>query len=346
MTWERLENRSLTIAEAIDLPNDDGLPVLVVVSKLSFRFDPTAPEQRALRLAARPIRRFESADPAGGVRYPRDFSLPFPGTECALVGTAHPSRVPAESKLLTMQVGTVKKAVRLFGPRVYMKSPAGVRPGPAANVVSTPLRFDHCYGGYEPGEPQHRVAENPIGRGFAVDPDKLVGVEAHRLEPAHPIGLHAAAGCFAPIDFAWAPRRDLAGTYDDAWRRTRAPAAPRDQDARYHSAVRPEQRSATHLTLPLGIVLLGFGGDDEIHLEIPAYGIDVVTEIRGGTGDSYPAPLSRVVVDLDERVIELGFIAHVPLPMKWEKLRSVRILANGSLPENVQPPRTSSVVAP
>ncbi|MFO0615804.1 MAG: DUF2169 domain-containing protein [Polyangiaceae bacterium] len=334
MWRDLLENASYTSVDARDAADDRDEDLLIVVSKLAFRFDSSG----RLKVVARPVRKDDVPDGAGGMRYPSDFSLPFRGTECAVVGTAHPSRAPAESKVVSFAIGSVEKSVRLFGPRVYMKTPAGVRPGPSANVVSTPLRFEHCWGGHAGAD---HVAENPVGKGFASDPTRLVGTEAHRLEPVSPL-LHASAGCFAPIDASWAPRCDLAGTFDESWRRERAPGAPADRDDSYHSSVRPEQRSRAPLTLPLPIRLRGFGGDDEADLLVPAYGIHVVSELHRGTGEAHDAPLTRVIVDVDARVVELAFVAHVPLPMKWAKLRAVRVLARGSLPDEVKPGPTST----
>ena len=332
-----LVNRSMTIADADAVVDDEGRDVLVVVAKLSFRFD----EQGKLRVAARPVRWNAVSSAITGLRYPRDYSLPFPGTECAVVGTARPSRVPTDSKLLSMRMGTVQKVVRLFGPRVFMKTPAGVRPGPAAHVVATPVSFEHCYGGQDFEE---SVRENPLGIGFSPHSERLIGTEAYRLEPVEPIGLHASAGCFAPIDAHWAPRVDYVGTFDEGWKRKRAPAAPKDRDPRYHSCVRPELRSTAALKLPFSVELKGFHGDDEVTLDLPSYGVDVVTDLHGsGESIAFDAPLSRAFVDIDERVIELSFIAHVPMPMKWEKLRAIRVLARGSLSEELQPRRLSSV---
>ncbi len=329
MWRDRLENRSFTVADASNTMADDGSDVLVVSAKLGFRYD----ARGKVRITARPVRDYDARDEGGGFRYPRDFSLPYRGTDCLVVGTALPSAAPTESRIVTMTIGTVRKSVRLHGPRVYMKGPRGVRPGPSANIVSTPLRYDFVYGGHEPGLAEEEPA-NPIGRGFSVDPERWVGLEAHRLEPVDPT-LPAAAGCFAPIDAGWSPRREHAGTYSDAWRRKRAPAPPRDRDAHYHSAARPEQRSTFALKLPVTIALSGFIGDDATEIELPAYGIEVLSELHSGTPREHDVSLSRVLVDVDERVVELSFTAHVPLPMKWEKLRRVDVLATESLPPEV-----------
>jgi hypothetical protein len=331
MWKERLKNSSYTLVDAMDLVGDDGDDLLVVSAKLAFRFDADG----KLRLAARPLRRFDIGFETGGLRYPCDFGLPFRGTDCIVLGTAHPGLVPVESRVVSMRVGTVKKAIRVHGPRVYMAGPRGVRPGPSGNVVTTPITFDHAYGGFEPHSIEREHA-NPIGRGFAVDPSRLVGTEAHRLEPAEPIGLPASAGCFAAIDTDWQPRAGYVGTYDEKWRRTRAPIAPADRDARCHSVVRPEQRSSSPLKLPFSIELCGFRGDDETTIELPLYDVRVSSELARGSGDVHETTLSRVLVDVDERVIELLFTAHVPLPTKWEKLKFAHVLAVGSLPDDVK----------
>ena len=221
-----------------------------------------------------------------------------------------------------------------------MSTRRGVRPGPSANIVKTPLRYDFVFGGSAslPGEPNsfERDPHNPLGRGFALAPESLLGKEAHRLEPEQPMGLPPSAGCFAPIDVNWEPRRSFMGSYDDPWSTTRAPIPPRDRDPRFHSCARPEQRSEAALTLPFPIDLQGFVSDEATALALPAYGIRVVSELHGGTGESHVTLLDRVLVDVDERVVELSFVAHIPLPMKWEKLRTVRVLAVGSLPDDVK----------
>jgi hypothetical protein len=334
MIWkEQIRNASFTLVDALDLVADDGSDVLVVVAKLSFKFD----DRGRLRLVARPHRRNDVVDELGAPRYPADFTLSFEGTDCVVLGTAHPGIVPADSRFVSIAVGSVRKTVKLFGPRVYMSGPRGVRPGPSGNIVVTPLRHEWAYGGRALGTVD-REYHNPIGRGFSVKPEELVGVEAHRLEPLEPSTIHASSGCFAPISSDWAPRRDLCGTFDEAWRRRRAPTAPRDRDPLFHSVVRPEQRSRVALTLPFAIELRGFTGDDATKIELPAYGIRVMSELFDGATAIHDSPISRVTVDVDERVVEINFVAHVPLPMKWEKLRAIHVSALGSLPDEMKLP--------
>lgn len=324
-----LKNSTYTTVDAVDRMDDHGRDVLIVASKLSLRFTLSG----ALRLTARPVRRRDEGDGMGGVRFPHDFPLDRPGTDVLLVGTCLPGSAPASSKLVSFTVGPLKKSIRVHGPRVWMKTPFGMRPGPSAAVVATPLRFDHVFGGRDGDAYDPR---NPIGRGFAVNPDSLIGTEAHRLEPADLNALPPTSGCFAPIDCSWEPRRSLVGTYDDAWRSDRAPIAPRDRDPLFHSDALPEQRTQSPLKTPLDIEIAALYGDQTARLAIPEYGVAVTIEIERAVIAPEMAKLARVLVDGDERVVELLFVAQHPLPRKWEAIRAIRVTAPNSLPDEIK----------
>ena len=326
---DRLTSSTTTIVDAVDRVDDDGHDVVIVASKLALRFDGDG----ALRLTARPLRHHATSDGAGGTSFPHDFPLERPGTDVLLLGTCLPGRVPSASRIVSLAVGPMKKSIRVHGPRVWMKTLVGVRPGPAANLVATPLRFEHVFGGRD-GDASD--ARNPVGRGFAINPDSLLGTEAHRLEPTDLTTLPPSSGCFAPIDCNWAPRRSFAGTFDDEWSRRRAPVAPRDRDARYHSDALPEQRSQRALTTPLAVEIAGLHDGEPTRLTIPEYAVTVTTEVENQPPNTGPASLTRVLIDADARVIELLFVAQRRLPRKWEALRAIRVTTPSSLPDEIK----------
>jgi hypothetical protein len=330
MTFEdRLTNATATTVLATDRIDDDGRDVLIVASKLSLRYD----LRGALRLTARPIRHRSELDEAGGVRFPHDLPLDRPGTDVLLIGTCLPGRAPATTRLISLAVGPIKKSIRVYGPRVWMKTPLGVRPGPPADIVATPLRFDFVFGGRDA---EAYDARNPIGRGFASNPDALIGEEAHRLEPADLTAIAPTSGCFAPIDCAWEPRRAFAGTYDDAWRTKRGPIAPRDRDARFHADALPEQRSSRPLATPLAVDIVGLYGGDALRFTLPEYSVLVTTEVGDEPPLDVSASLVRVLIDADARVVELLYVARRRLPRKWEALRAIRVTAPSSLPDAIK----------
>lgn len=324
-----IKNATATVVDAVDRMDDQGHDMLVVASKLALRFDLTG----KLRLSARPLRHTATADGVGGVRFPHDFPLERPGTDIFLVGTCFPGRVSATTRLVSFAVGPMKKTIRLYGPRVYMKSPLGLRPGPPAPIVATPLRFDHVFGGYEGDEAEHR---NPIGCGFTRNPDSLVGKEAHRLEPADLSTLKPTSGCFAPIDCNWEPRRSLVGTYDKNWRDNRSPIPPKDRDPVYHSDALPEQRSSRPLVMPFVVELSGIYNEDTLRLHVPEYRVVLTTEVDRQDPIVSEANLVRVLVDTDDRMIEFLYVAHRRLPRKWEALRAIRVTTLSSLPDEIK----------
>ena len=63
--------------------------------------------------------------------------------------------------------------------------------------------------------------------------------------PNQPIAVwkdRPAPAGFNAIDCAWSPRRELAGTYDEHWRRTRFPSWAQDFDPRYHNYAPKDQQ--------------------------------------------------------------------------------------------------------
>jgi hypothetical protein len=324
-----IKNSTSTVVNAVDRMADDGHDNLIVASKLSFRFDLAG----KLLLTAKPLRHYDVSDEAGGLRFPHDFPLDRPGTDILLVGTCQPGRTSATNRVVSFSVGPMKKSIRVYGPRVWMKSPLGIRPGPAAALVPTPLRFDHVFGGRDGDEYDPK---NPIGRGFSKTPDVLVGKEAFRLEPADIASLDKTSACFAPIDCNWEPRRSFVGTYDAAWSENRSPIPPRDRDSRFHSAALPEQRSPRPLLTPMVIEMAGLYGEDTVRLQLPEYRVIVTTEIDRQDPLVLETNLVRVFVDADTRVVELLFIARQRLPRKWEALSAIRVTTPNSLPDEIK----------
>lgn len=322
-----IKNATNTTVDAIDRLADDGHDVLVVAAKLSLRFDTTG----ALRLTARPLRQAAESEADGSIRFPQDFPLERPGTDVFLVGTCLPDRIAASNRIVSFGVGAIKKSIRVFGPRVWTKTALGIRPGPAANIVPTPLTFAHVFGGrdgdtYEP--------RNPVGRGFATKPENLLGKETQRLEPFNADDTVLTSACFAPIDCGWEPRRSFMGTYDAQWSAHRSPIAPKDRDARFHSDALPEQRSLSRFKLPLDVNIAGLYGNTSFRFLLPEYAVHVTFDDLGDT--TVHAQLVRVLVDGDARIVELLYVAQRRLPRKWEAVGGIRITSPNSLPDEIK----------
>lgn len=311
-----------------------GRDVVVVVARVAYQVSLQGAPRRVLA----PIRRGDELDTAGGLRAPDDLAADEkPGTDVGLVGTAHPPRVAGQrSAYAWLSVGGLRKVITVHGPRVYGKTWRGVAPSdPAPLVDPVPLRYDLAYGGVDPVTLK-REPTNPIGRGFASDPALLVGKPAPQLEPmaegvTEPHPAHAA---FAPIPPQWEPRRALAGTYDAAWARGRAPVRPRDFDPRHWCWSVPGLYSPTPLMGDEQVEVGGVLPEGVWRFRLPRYAVAFEASIEGRRAP-YPTHLDGLFIDADARVVELTWRAAIPLPKKWDRLERIHVLGAGELSDEV-----------
>lgn len=151
---------------------------------------------------------------------------------------------------------TWSKALSVTGPRHF--GLLGVSQPEAATEVA--IDWQHAYGGQMPetkaGRDDERIDErNPVGVGL----HKARGQAAPQLEV---MGKPYTDGygqsdyppvCLSALGRAWLPRRQLAGTYDDAWLTTQWPLPPLDFDNGYWNCA-PADQQVEHL--PPGVEIL------------------------------------------------------------------------------------------
>lgn len=151
------------------------------------------------------------------------------GTSVSIVGRIEPPENGAPARA-HVRVGSSTRRLMAFGPRRWERTSIGFEAREVGAFAAVPLDFEHSFGG--PGFPS-----NPIGKGFVPAGESPEGIALPELEDeTRPIASPedrpppAAIAAVAP---GWEPRCVLAGTYDEAWKRTRAPALPQDCDSRF-----------------------------------------------------------------------------------------------------------------
>jgi hypothetical protein len=316
-----------------------GFDTAAVVAKIAYRAGPDG----RLTLADRPPRAIEVADGFGGIRFPYDFVDIKPGTDVVLVGTAHPSSSRAsERHLAWVFCGPLRKVIEVFKRRVYMPGTPTPRPGrEIGSAEPVPLRYDQAYGGKEVNaRPLAEEAHNPIGRGFASDPEKLVGQDAPRLEPvADPKTGRVAQpyhACFAPIPPHFEPRRTLAGTHDEAWVKSRMPIRPRDFSPQHHGFAPPELHTAEPLKGALEVEVGGVRPEGVWRFTLPDYGFSFAYKLREHLEDQrLETHLDTILIDADDQVVELSFRASFRAPKRLELIEKIEVLGRGILPREV-----------
>ena len=329
-------------AELLD--DDRGREVLTVIAKLTWSVSATG--EATILVPGAPVRQMDvwRGEPyASSLRYPSDLWPEKPGTDLLLLGTARP---PADRAVTALDVvlrvatarGVVQKSARVHGPRVYYPGLTGVVPGPAGRLGPTPLVYELTHGGADRSDPAKPSIDerNPIGLGFVRDQGRLVGTPAPSIEEAEqPLGSrHPAPVGFGPIPPHWAPRCHFAGTYDDAWRRERAPLPPVDRAPRYASCASP----GLWVEEPLrGDELIEVTGATPVGLwrfRLPFYHPVFSYRMRGDVR-ACPTHLDTLLVDADAGQVELTFRTSIPAPRRMQAIEIVRVEGRTGLSQEV-----------
>lgn len=163
------------------------------------------------------------------------------------VATAPEGR-PSASWIVRARVGLLERALRITGPRAWVKTLTGYDLTDPQPCLEVPVRYERAFGGTWTDDEGRRETfdGNPIGVGFVpagMRPHADVVIAPQIEDPAAPIGKigrpHRAMG-LGPIMRGWEPRRALAGTYDDRWKAERWPNWPLDFDDRHYNTAHPD----------------------------------------------------------------------------------------------------------
>lgn len=250
-----LDNRTPFAALHCLLPDGQGGEAVLVIVKASFAIDERG--EPSLAQAQVDVRLVdEPRDAKRGIpRWDSDLVLFKPRVDVLIEGAAYaPHGRPAQSCFVELHVHApegdavlLSKSLLVTGDRVW----EGEQPSRAAPFVRMPLAWERAYGGTRAHD---RVDErNPLGIGFlgarSIDPEvgsELPNIEEPGATLVHPEGASVPAG-FSTVGRAWLPRRALAGTFDEAWKRRRWPLAPRDFDPAFHQSAAGDQQLDRYL---------------------------------------------------------------------------------------------------
>lgn len=294
-----------------------GEPVLAVLLKRTYTVVPFAPCERAP--ADRPLLGGDVhyEDPLNSaVRFETDF-IPFKlATDVVVNGTAHaPGGKPVRELTAAVEVGAVKKAVRVVGDRECRHraggDPAFTDPRPFTTME---LRYERAYGGvdvYTDPLCPFPYPRNPLGRGFAVGRSKAAvdGLPLPNLEdPADPLTpARVCAGAMAAWERQPAPAGF--GWYSKYWQPRAALAGilPGDRPAEQlmraaYAKLLPPELAAVYEAHPLPTVDFRFFNGASPGLVLPFLAGDEVIRLTGFRPDG-PAvvvlPGARPAVTLD-----------------------------------------------
>jgi hypothetical protein len=113
------------------------------------------------------------------------------------------------------------------------------------------------------------------------------------------------------------------GTCDAAWAEERGPIRPLDFDLLHHSWAAPGLHAKTPLRGDEPIEVGGVLPEGTWRFKLPLYPI-FFESVLDDQVRNHPTHLDGLLIDADERVVELTYRTSIVLPMKWERLQEIR----------------------
>jgi hypothetical protein len=233
-----------------------------------------------------------------------------PCTDVVLDAHAHvPGGKRASQVSVSMRIAQVTKTLLVHGDRVYYKSPTGGLTTSSPQPFSTrAIRYEAAYGGADrsatdPSQHAHD-ARNPVGVGFALEESRLVYKPAPSIEYPNADPTKTGPAGFGPIDPAWSPRRERAGTYDAQWEKKKRPLLPDDYDDLFASSAPDDQRAQQHLRGGERVELQNLTPESQLRFELPKLYFTFSTHF-GDRAEEHRSRLTSVFIEPEHRRVSL-----------------------------------------
>jgi len=337
-----VDNRTPFTFEPLFLTDEVLRPLFVPVVKATFDLRPhgapvLAETQAPLLVGGMRWEGGETASP----RQEAEGAFFKPATDVVLVGHAHAPGPGTRELLAELRVGPVHKKVRVVGERTWFKSLGGIGMTQPAPFERLPLRYERAFGGWDrsPQDPAQHTFEprNPVGTGFRAKGSRFEeGLRLPNLEsPTEPLkawGQHPPPTGFGFIEPHWQPRAAFAGTYDDAWRKSRQPLLPRDFDRRFLNGAPLDQRVPGYLRGGEPVLLAHVTPWGPLSFRLPALPPVRVLATRAEALDDVDLELRLDTVVLDTDAMKLFLVWRGTFPLRREptELRAIQVTCEGA----------------
>lgn len=332
-----IENKTPFVFEFMGVADEDGRPHVLLLAKATYDLGTTG-----LVLAEQQVpvnwggeawgKPGESSD-----KYEPECAFIKPATDVVLIGHAHAGQKEATEVQVSLQVGPLKKVVRVVGERTWFKSLGQVSMTKPLPFARMPLTWERAFGGWDrtnPDPKKHAFEPcNPVGVGFRASPRHFEeGLRLPNLEdpqaPLREFGQRVPPVGFGFTSPHWQPRAAYAGTYDETWVKERKPLLPRDFDRRFFNAAPPGLVAPGHLQGNEPVTLVNVSSRGRLAFSLPGQPAPDVTAVIAGGSDLNPRlVLDTVIIDTDAHRVMLLWRGTIPL---FGGVRDVRTLVLSS----------------
>lgn len=320
-----LENATPFGASVLPSSDRDGRDLLLIVISAQFVLpDPGDHSSQLILFPTQdqpPMGDEHVGEPGvGSLRFEGQSAYTKPVTDICVLGDACALRgEPVSEMTVSIRVGRCALDLRVLGDRVWVRGiAAAVRPSDPAPFLRMPLVWERAYGGVaSTSTEQAPIFEprNPVGCGLQTNPDAAIGRPLPNIEHPRqplrqlsdrpqPVGVTAVAR-------HWHPRIAYAGTYDEAWRRQRAPLWPLDFSERFFCSAPEYLQVSPHLSGGEPVMLRGLHPDGDIGFRLPTLRLAARSRFTDRTVRTTPI-LDGIVIDTAVKRLTMYYRARVP----------------------------------
>ena len=334
MAHAEIKNKTSFVLETLFLIDEELRPLVVPIVKATFAIksnSPCKPAEEQLPLNMTGEYWGEDAD-TSSLKYEPEVAFTKVATDVVMIGHAHADRRDTRQMQVSLRVGPVAKDVTVHGDRVWFKSGGSVAFSRAQPFEKMPLTYERAFGGWDRSNPdrlRHTYEpRNPVGIGYRGATSFVDGIRLPNLEDSRaPIKTFAekpAPAGFGVVSPHWQPRALLAGTFDDAWKKSRAPRLPKDFDRRHLSAASPGLTSPGYLRGDEPVTVVGASATGPLSFTLPGVRAPAATVfLAAGAHKTVPLNLDTVLIEPDDLRLTLIWRSHVQLANGPHDVRAV-----------------------
>jgi hypothetical protein len=280
----------------------------------------------------RPVDEFCGEPGKSSIRYEAELGPAKPATDVVLVGNAIAPGPGTTEMDVSLRVGPVSKAVRVFGERRWKGGLLGYSISKPLPFDRIPLTYENAYGGKDTSSKNQKnhdqESRNPVGRGFRSKKSdfEFADTLAPNIEDPSDFlkrpGDGVAPQGFGFIGRDWQPRLQYAGTYDDKWMQERMPLLPMDFNERFHNAAHPDLTAKGYLNGNEIVEVLGCTRPGRLSFSLP--GIKPVARaLLARNSIAIPLNLNTILLDTDAMTISLLWKGDINIHQKLMQMKQI-----------------------
>lgn len=334
MGHPQIENKTPFVLEILFLVDEELRPLVVPVVKATWSILPTG----QLVLAEQQVPVNISGELWGedseksSYKYEPEVAFMKPATDVVMVGHAYAPRPGTKEMVVGLRVGSLVKEVLVSGDRIWFKTMGSVAMSGAVHFEKIPLQYERAFGGWDRDHPdprKHSVeARNPVGVGYRAAGGFLEGQKLPNLEDPRArikgLGDRPAPAGFGFVSPHWQPRAALAGTYDEAWTKTRSPLLAKDFDRKHLNAASSGLVASGYLKGSEQVAVVGATPEGRLSFALPGLPPPMVqVTLTQGVPQPVTMAFDTLIIEPDEKRVQMLWRGNLTLRIGPHDVRSV-----------------------